>query len=182
MAERKYYKLNVAGLTRDLPICPVSETLDIAGFVIFGDIELTKACASELIKKIPEHDYMITAEAKGIPLLYEMARQLDEKKHFVARKGLKAYMTDPLCVSVKSITTEKVQTLYLDGEDAKLMKGKKILVIDDVISTGESLLAIEKLVESAGGIVCGRAAILAEGDAIDRKDIVYLQELPLFFK
>ncbi len=181
MAEQKYYRLKVAGLERDLPICPINEHLDIAGFVIFGDVELTQACASELAKKLPEHDYMLTAEAKGIPLIYELARILDEKKHFVARKGLKAYMTEPISVSVKSITTEKVQTLYLDGGDAKLMHGKRILIIDDVISTGESLLALEKLVEEAGGTVCGRAAILAEGDAIERDDIVYLEELPLFF-
>lgn len=182
MAEQKYYRIKVAGLERDLPICPINEHLDIAGFVIFGDYELTEACARELIKKIPEHDYIITAEAKGIPLVHEMARQLGEKKHFVARKGLKAYMTDPFCTQVNSITTSKTQTLYLDGRDAAMMKGKRILIVDDVISTGESLRALEQLVLDAGGIICGRAAILAEGDAKDRDDIVYLEELPLFFK
>ncbi len=181
MSERKYYKLNVAGLERQLPICAVSESLDIAGFVIFGDYELTEACARELIKKIPEHDYMITAEAKGIPLIHEMARQLGEKKHFVARKGVKVYMVDPISVEVNSITTQKTQTLYLDGKDAEMMKGKKILIVDDVISTGESLNALEKLVEEAGGIICGKACILAEGDAAKRDDIVFLEELPLFF-
>ncbi len=181
MSEQKYYKLNVAGLERDLPICPINEHLDIAGFVIFGDIELTHACAAELAKKIPEHDYMITAESKGIPLIHEMATILGEKKHFVARKGLKAYMVDPISVQVKSITTASVQTLYLDGADAAMIKGKKILIVDDVISTGESVIALEKLIEEAGGIVCGRAAILAEGDAAQRDDIVFLEELPLFF-
>ena len=181
MAERKYFSLKVAGLERQLPICAVNENLDIAGFVIFGDYELTEACARELIKKIPEHDYIITAEAKGIPLVHEMARQLSEKKHFVARKGLKVYMVDPISVEVNSITTQKTQTLYLDGNDAKLMKGKKVLIVDDVISTGESLLALEKLVEAAGGIICGKACILAEGDAAKRDDIVFLEELPLFF-
>lgn len=181
MSERKYYKLNVAGLERQLPICAVSESLDIAGFVIFGDYELTEACARELIKKIPEHDYMITAEAKGIPLIHEMARQLGEKKHFVARKGVKVYMVDPISVEVNSITTQKTQTLYLDGKDAEMMKGKRILIVDDVISTGESLNALEKLVEEAGGIICGKACILAEGDAAKRDDIVFLEELPLFF-
>lgn len=181
MSEQKYYKLNVAGLERDLPICPINEHLDIAGFVIFGDIELTHACAAELAKKIPEHDYMITAESKGIPLIHEMATILGEKKHFVARKGLKAYMVDPISVQVKSITTAAVQTLYLDGADAAMMKGKKILIVDDVISTGESVIALEKLIEEAGGTVCGRAAILAEGDAAQRDDIVFLEELPLFF-
>lgn len=178
----EYYKLKVAGLERELPICAVNEKLDIAGFVIFGDVELTEACARELIKKLPEYDYLITAEAKGIPLIHEIARQNGDKKHFVARKGLKVYMRDPISVTVHSITTLKEQTLYLDGEDAKLMKGKKILIIDDVISTGESLKALEKLVESAGGIICGRAAILAEGDAAERDDLVYLEKLPLFFK
>lgn len=181
MSERKYFSLKVAGLERQLPICAVSENLDIAGFVIFGDYELTEACARELIKKIPEHDYIITAEAKGIPLIHEMARQLGEKKHFIARKGLKVYMVDPISVEVNSITTQKTQTLYLDGNDAKMMKGKRILIVDDVISTGESLSALEKLVEQAGGIICGKACILAEGDAAKRDDIVYLEELPLFF-
>lgn len=180
MAE--YYRLKVAGLERDLPICPVNDNLDIAGFVIFGDCELTVACAKELNKKLPEHDYLITAEAKGIPLVYEMARQLGEKKHFIARKGAKLYMKDPISVQVKSITTAKLQTLYLDQNDAKLMKGKKIIIVDDVISTGESLTAMERLVEEAGGIVVARAAILAEGDAADRDDIIYLEKLPLFFK
>jgi adenine phosphoribosyltransferase len=177
-----YHKMNIAGLERALPICPVHDSLYIAGFVIFGDPELTVNCAAELLKKAPEYDYIITAEAKGIPLIHEMARQHGDKKHFVARKGLKVYMVDPISVTVHSITTLKEQTLYLDGEDAKLMKGKRILIVDDVISTGESLRALEKLVEEAGGIICGRAAILAEGDAAKRDDIVYLEELPLFFK
>ena len=171
----EYYRLKVAGLERDLPICPINEHLDIAGFVIFGDCELTIACAKELIKKLPEHDYLITAEAKGIPLVYEMARQL-----FITRKKSKLYMKDPISVEVKSITTANVQTLYLDSKDAELMKGKRIVIVDDVISTGESLAAIEKLVEAAGGNVVGKAAILAEGDAADRDDIIFLEKLPLF--
>lgn len=177
----RYYRIKVAGLERDLPICPVSDKLDIAGFVIFGDVELTEACAAALLPKLPEYDYLITAEAKGIPLIHELARQHGDKRHFVARKGLKVYMQDPISVTVHSITTLKEQTLYLDGEDAKLMRGKKILIVDDVISTGESLKALEKLVESAGGIICGRAAILAEGDAAERDDLIYLEKLPLFF-
>ena len=175
-----YYRMNVAGLERDLPICPVTENLYIAGFVIFGDQELTVACARELLKRAPEYDYIITAEAKGIPLAHEMARQAGDAKYILARKGPKLYMRDIFSVTVNSITTAKEQKLYLDGADAALMKGKRILVVDDVISTGESLKALEALVEKAGGEICGRMAILAEGDAQERPDLIYLEKLPLF--
>ena len=175
-----YYRMKVAGLERDLPICKVSDSLYIAGFVIFGDQELTVACARDLLAKAPEYDYIITAEAKGIPLAHEMARQAGHKKYFLARKAPKLYMTGVFESTVRSITTAKEQTLYLDTADAALMQGKKILVVDDVISTGESLAALEKLVEKAGGIIAGRMAILAEGDAQDRKDLIYLEKLPLF--
>ena len=175
-----FYRINVAGLDRDLPICRVTDTLYIAGFVIFGDQELTVACARELLKKAPEYDYIITAEAKGIPLAHEMARQTGAEKYFLARKGPKLYMTGVFESSVRSITTAKEQKLYLDTADAALMKGKRILIVDDVISTGESLAALEALVEKAGGIIAGKMAILAEGDAQDREDLVYLEKLPLF--
>ncbi len=175
-----YYRMKVAGLERDLPICPVNESLYIAGFVIFGDQELTVACARDLLERAPEYDYIITAEAKGIPLAHEMARQHGDAKYILARKGPKLYMRDIFSVTVNSIATAKEQKLYLDGADAALMKGKRILVVDDVISTGESLKALEALVEKAGGIICGRMAILAEGDAQDREDLVYLEKLPLF--
>ena len=175
-----FYRMKVAGLERDLPICPVTDTLYIAGFVIFGDQELTVACASELLKKAPEYDYIITAEAKGIPLAHEMARQTNAKKYFLARKAPKLYMTGVFESSVRSITTAKEQTLYLDTADAAMMAGKRILIVDDVISTGESLKALEALVEKAGGIIAGKMAILAEGDAINRADLTYLEELPLF--
>ena len=174
------YPMIVAGLKRELPICKVNDNLYIAGFVIFGDQELTVACARELLAKAPEYDYIITAEAKGIPLAHEMARQSGAAKYFLARKGPKLYMTGVFESSVKSITTAKEQKLYLDTADAALMKGKKILIVDDVISTGESLLALEKLVEKAGGIIAGRMAVLAEGDAQDRADLIYLEKLPLF--
>ena len=175
-----YYRMTVAGLERDLPICPVNEKLYIAGFVIFGDQELTVACARELLKRPPEYDYILTAEAKGIPLAHEMARQAGDAKYILARKGPKLYMRDIFSVTVNSITTAKEQKLYLDGADAALMKGKRILLVDDVISTGESLKALEALVEKAGGEICGRMAILAEGDAQDRADLIYLEKLPLF--
>lgn len=174
------YHMNVAGLERDLPICKVTDSVYIAGFVVFGDQELTVACARELLKRAPAYDYLITAEAKGIPLAHEMARQTGAEKYFLARKNPKLYMTGVFESSVKSITTAKEQKLYLDTADAALMKGKRILLIDDVISTGESLLALEKLVEKAGGIIAGRMAVLAEGDAQDREDIIYLEKLPLF--
>lgn len=177
-----YYRINVAGLTRDLPVCPLNESIDIAGFVLLGDIELTQACARELAKIAPEHDVIITAEAKGIPLAHEMASILNEKNFVCCRKGFKLYMQNPINVKVKSITTEKEQTLWIDECDALLMRGKKVLIVDDVISTGESLIAIEKLVNEVGGIVCGKMCVLAEGDAKDRDDIIYLEELPLLFK
>ena len=175
-----FYTMNVAGLKRDLPICPVNENLYIAGFVIFGDPELTECCARELLKKAPAYDYIITAEAKGIPLAHEMARQAGDARYILARKGPKLYMQDVVSVSVNSITTAKEQKLYLDGADAKRIRGKRVLIVDDVISTGESLKALEALVEYAGGEICGRMAILAEGDAQYRSDLIYLEKLPLF--
>ena len=174
------HKMKIAGLDRALPLCKLTDELYIGAFVIFGDPELTTACAKALLEKAPEYDYIITAEAKGIPLAHEMARLAGNQKYMLARKGAKLYMRDVISVKVRSITTNKEQTLYLDGYDAKLMNGKKILIVDDVISTGESLRAIEELVLSAGGNICGRMCILAEGDAVTRGDIIYLEELPLF--
>lgn len=174
------YHMTIAGLERDLPVCKVSDSLYIGAFVIFGDQELTVAAARELLKKAPPYDYLITAEAKGIPLVHEMARQNGDKKYMLARKGPKLYMTGVFDVAVHSITTAKEQHLYLDTADAALMAGKRILIVDDVISTGESLSALEALVEKAGGNIVGRMAILAEGDAQNRDDILYLEKLPLF--
>ena len=179
MAE--YYEMTIAGMKRQLPICEVNEHLDIAAFVIFGDAELTVAAATELLKKCPDFDYILTPEAKGIPLGYEMSRQ-SGKKYFVARKGTKLYMTEPFGVEVRSITTDRVQHLYLDITEANAMKGKKVIIVDDVISTGESLKAIETLLEEAGADIVGKCAVLAEGDAKDRDDIIYLEPLPVFFK
>lgn len=174
------YKMTIAGLERALPLCKVTDDLYIAAFVIFGDPELTVAAAKELLEKAPEYDYLITAEAKSIPLIHEMARQNSNQTYLIARKYPKLYMQDILTAKVRSITTDKEQVLYLDGNEARLMKDKRILIVDDVISTGESLHAIEELVKMAGGNVVGRMSILAEGDAIDRKDIIYLEKLPLF--
>ncbi|MBR0232065.1 MAG: adenine phosphoribosyltransferase [Clostridia bacterium] len=175
-----YYPLEVAGLKRDLPICKVNDDLYIGAFVIFGDIELTSACAAELVKRLPEHDVLITAEAKGIPLICEMARMTNAPRYIVARKAPKLYMHDPIAVEVRSITTAALQVLYLDKSDADYMKGKRVVIVDDVISTGESLHSIEQLVKRSGGNIVGKMTILAEGEATERKDITYLEELPVF--
>ena len=174
------HSMNIAGLERKLPICRVTDDLYIGAFVIFGDCELTTAAAKALLEKAPEYDYIITAESKGIPLAQEMARLNSDAKWMLARKGVKLYMQDVVCVEVKSITTTNVQKLYLDGNDAAMMRGKRVLVVDDVISTGESLHALEELVKAAGGNIVGKMAILAEGDAQTREDIIYLEKLPLF--
>ena len=174
------YKMNVAGLERDLKLCPLNDKLSIAAFILFGDVELTVHCAAALLAKAPEFDVMITAESKGIPLAYEMTKQAGKNRYILARKGVKVYMTDVVKYELTSITTQHQQTLYLDGADAAYMKGKRVLIVDDVISTGESLAALENLVEQAGGNIVGRMAVLAEGDAQERTDITYLEKLPLF--
>ena len=176
------YKMTIAGCERALPLCPISDELNIGAFVIFGDPELTTACAQALLAKAPEHDVMITAESKGIPLICEMARLEGNKRYVLARKAPKLYMRNVFSCEVRSITTDHVQTLYLDGNDADYMRGKKVLVVDDVISTGESLRALEELVQQAGGEVVSRMAILAEGNATERDDLIYLEKLPLFDK
>lgn len=175
-----FYKMTIAGLERDLPICKVNDKLDIAGFVIFGDVEMTVASAAELIKKCPEFDAIVAPEAKAIPLAHEMARQ-SGKPYYICRKGAKLYMQDPVSVNVRSITTDKEQTLFLDSLEGNKLTGKRVVILDDVISTGESLLAVEKLLEKFDTNVVAKAAILAEGDAAKRDDIIFLEELPLFF-
>lgn len=174
------YTIDIAGLKRDLELFPVSDDTSIAAFIIFGDVELTEKCAAELIKKAPEHDIMITAEAKSIPLIHEMARQMGKNEYVIARKGPKVYMKNLLKVTVKSITTDHEQMLCIGEKEKKLLNRKRVLIVDDVISTGESLEAIEELVNAAGGNIVGRMAVLAEGDAIDRDDITVLAPLPLF--
>lgn len=175
------YTLQVAGLTRELPICPVNENMSIAAFVMFSDVELTVACAKALLEKCPAFDVIVTAEAKGIPLAYEMSHQ-SGKQYIVARKMSKLYMKDPIEVEVTSITTARKQHLYLDSYELDEIKGKSCLIVDDVISTGGSLYALETLVNRAEGEIVGKAAVLAEGVASERKDIIFLEYLPLFFK
>ena len=175
-----FYRLKVAGLERDLPICKVNDDIYIAGFIMLGDFELTVKCAEKLLKSAPSYDILITAEAKGIPLAHEMARQSGNRRYIVVRKAQKLYMKRPISTTVNSITTAKTQTLYIDQADADYMQGKNVLIVDDVISTGESIKAIELLVKSAGGNIAGKMAVLAEGEAANRKDITFLQYLPLF--
>ena len=172
------YKLEVAGLTRELPICKISDTLSIAAFIIFGDVELTIACAKALLEKAPEFDVIVTAESKAIPLAYEMSRQ-SGKKYILARKGKKLYMQEPVVVEVQSITTKELQSLCIDKPDLEYMNGKRVLIVDDVISTGGSLLAMEAIVAKSTASIVARAAVLAEGDAAKRKDILFLAPLPL---
>lgn len=174
------YRMNIAGLDRDLPLCPLNDKLMIGAFVIFGDMELTTACAKELVARIPEHDVMITAESKGIPLICEMSRMQNNERYVLARKAPKLYMKNVLKVEVNSITTDHRQTLCLDGADAAYMKGKRVVIVDDVISTGESLRAMEALLDLVGCEIVGRMAILAEGEAAERDDIIFLEKLPLF--
>ena len=176
----KTYEINIAGLLRELPIVQIADNMCIASFVLLGDSQLVIKAAAELLPKLPEVDYLITAEAKGIPLVQELARLLNMDRYFVARKSIKPYMVNPFVTEVYSITTQKKQILCLDEVEAKMIEGKRILIVDDVISTGESLKAMEALVKKAGGIVSGKAAILAEGDAGARDDIIFLESLPIF--
>ncbi|MBE5759682.1 MAG: adenine phosphoribosyltransferase [Clostridiales bacterium] len=176
----RHYEMKIAGVTRQLPIVRISDQLEIASFVILGDCELVLNAAQELMKVLPEVDVLITAEAKGIPLVQELSRLMNMKRYYVARKSIKPYMTNPFVTEVYSITTQNKQILCLEEEEAEQIRGKKVLIVDDVISTGESLKAMEALVKKAGGEIAGKAAILAEGDAANRKDIIFLEPLPVF--
>ncbi len=177
----EYYRVNIAGLERDLLRCPINEKLDIAAFILFGDVEVTVHSAAELLKRLPEFDYIVTPEAKSIPLAYEMSKQ-SGKKYFVARKKAKLYMKDPVSVHVRSITTDSVQTLIMDGVEGEQIRGKRVVILDDVISTGESLRAVEELCSRFDANIVAKAAVLAEGDAAERSDIVFLAEIPLIEK
>ncbi len=181
MNKEKTFSINIASCQRELPICPIDDKLDIAAFIMFGDVEITVKSAAALLKKCPEFDILITAESKGIPLCYEMARQ-SKKKYIVARKTEKLYMKNPVCIEVKSITTANMQNLYLSEDEFKNIKNKKVLIVDDVISTGKSLSALEEFINKAHGKIIGKACVLAEGDASQRDDIIFLNPLPVFEK
>lgn len=178
----EYFKINVAGVERDLPIVPISDKLSIAAFVIFGDTDVVEPCARALAEKLPPVDYLITAEAKSIPLIYEMAKVMKMPRYVIARKSVKGYMANPIITHVNSITTKNEQILCLDEEDVARIRGKRVAIIDDVISTGASLAALEQLISEAGGEIVARAAILTEGDANGREDLISLGQIPLFFK
>ncbi len=178
---KDYYEIEIEGIKRKLEKFSVNDNLDIAAFILFSDVEITVASSKALLKKVPEFDVIFTPEAKSIPLAYEMARQ-SGKPYVVGRKGVKVYMADPISVEVQSITTKNVQKLYLGSSDVELIKDKRVLIVDDVISTGESLAACERLIAKAGGNIVAKASVLAEGDAADRTDIIFLEKLPLFFK
>lgn len=175
-----FYEMTIAGLKRQLPLCPINDDLYIGAFIMFSDVEITKAAASALLEKAPDFDVIITAESKGIPLAYEMARQAGINDYIVARKSEKLYMENIICTKVDSITTDHIQTLCIGQTEADLMKDKRVLIVDDVISTGESLKSIETLVTQVGCNIVGRMAVLAEGDAAERDDIIFLERLPLF--
>ncbi|MBQ6900962.1 MAG: adenine phosphoribosyltransferase [Firmicutes bacterium] len=175
-----FYEMTIAGLKRQLPLFKVADNLYIGAFIMFSDVEITKAAAAELLKKAPEFDIMVTAEAKSIPLIYEMARQAGVNDYVIARKGPKVYMENIISTEVDSITTAGIQKLVIGHKEIDMMKGKRVLIVDDVISTGESLKSIELLVNKAGGNIVGKMAVLAEGEAADRDDIIFLEKLPLF--
>lgn len=175
-----FYEMTIAGLKRQLPLCKVTDDLYIGAFIMFGDVEITEAAARELLAKAPEFDIMITAESKGIPLVYEMARQAGANDYVVARKEAKLYMSNVVATQVDSITTDHIQTLCIGQHEADLLRGKRVLIVDDVISTGESLKSIETLVNQVGGNIVGRMTVLAEGQAAERDDIIYLEKLPVF--
>ena len=175
-----YYEIDIAGMKKKLKLFKVSDDLQIAAFILYGDVSITRHAAEKLLEKAPEFDIMLTSASKSIPLIYEMARQAGMDEYVVALKSQKVYMGEPLSADVNSITTFQRQKIYIGEDDVAKIKGRRVLIVDDVISTGQSLAALEKLAEGAGGNIVGKMAVLAEGDAYDRTDITVLGTLPLF--
>ena len=174
------YEVDIAGMKKSLKLFKVSDDLQIAAFILYGDVGITMHAAKELLARAPEFDIMLTSASKSIPLIYEMARQSGQNDYIVALKSQKVYMGEPLSADVNSITTFQRQKIVVGEDDVAKMKGKRVLIVDDVISTGQSLAALEKLANNAGAEIVGKMAVLAEGDAYDRTDIIVLGKLPLF--
>ena len=175
-----FLPVDIKGYLAQLPILPLPSGINIAFFNLHGNSEMTEHCGKELAKLVADCDVLITAESKGLQLTHVMARELGHKLYAVARKSKKLYMQDGYEVEIKSsITTGQVQKMYISRHDAELIKGKKVGIIDDVVSTGASLEGLEALVNVCGGIIHKKAFVLAEGDAARRDDIVYLAEIPL---
>lgn len=175
----KYYTIDINGFKTDLPIMPLPSGINICFFNLHGNQTLTEHCGKELAKKLEGCDIVLTAESKGLQLAHVVARELNQQYYAVCRKSKKLYMQDGIQTSVKSITTGEIQTLYLSKHDKDLLCGKKVAIVDDVVSTGGSLEGLEKIVELAGGTVFKKAFVLAEGAAKDRQDIIYLASIPI---
>ncbi len=176
-----FHKVDLQGFEAYLPILPLPSGIKIAFFNLHGDSAMTEHCGKKLAELVKDCDVLITAESKGLQLTHCVARELGHRYYAVARKTKKLYMQDGIEIVIDaSITTGKEQRLYLSKHDADLIKGKKVGIVDDVVSTGASLLGLEKLVKEAGGIVHKKAFVLAEDSAADREDVVYLASIPIF--
>ena len=176
----KYFTVDLHGYEAKLPIIPLPSGVNIAFFNLHGHVEMTEHCGKELAKLVSDCDVLLTAESKGLQLTHVIARELGHKYYAVARKAKKLYMQDGIEVAIQSsITTGREQKMYVSRHDVELMQGKKVGIIDDVVSSGNSLVGLEKLVELSGGTVCKKAFVLAEGKAAEREDISYLGVIPL---
>ncbi len=179
----KVHTVDIKGFKAELPILPLPSGISIAFFNLHGDNELTEHCGKELAKELSDCEVLITAESKGLQLTHCVARELGQRYYAVARKTKKLYMQDGIEITIESsITTGKEQKLYLSKHDVDLIKGKKVGIVDDVVSTGASLRGLEDLVVKAGGIIHKKAFVLAEADAAERKDVIFLASIPVFSK
>jgi adenine phosphoribosyltransferase len=181
------YEIELLGIRRRLPVVPISDKLWIAAFVLWGDVELTNACARAIAARIQPlaFDYIVSIEAKALPLVHMVATYLSDpvaglyRPYVVLRKSVKSYMARPLTVQVKSITTSSTQTLVLDGPDADRLRGSRVVVVDDVVSTGGSLRACDELLRQVGAQVIARAAVLLEEGGYEDRDLITLGTLPI---
>ena len=176
-----FHKVDLQGFEAYLPILPLPSGIKIAFFNLHGDSAMTEHCGKKLAELVKDCDVLITAESKGLQLTHCTARELGQRYYAVARKSKKLYMQDGIEVNIESsITTGAEQKLYLSKHDVDLIKGKKVGIVDDVVSTGASLQGLEALVLKAGGIIHKKAFVLAEADAKDRTDVIYLATIPIF--